>query len=206
MIGWLSGVASSTSFHILMDLSHSAVIRRLPVLSKLVARIPHSDSREPGWSTLAVAWKLLEDFQSQNLQEMSHSLSAQCPRYPWCEAGLEQGFEVRYMQRLAMSIHMWIDFVYPVPCPKQDSSVTCLRRAKMFQYHSLMHVHSVYLPRPTQNLRGDIVEALGLEGLGSEAYHREPLSPPVAMTPSSLIAMQLTMVFCCCRELLRKVP
>lgn len=66
--GCVSGVASSTSFHILIDLSHSAVMRRLPVWSKDMSRIPHSDSNDPGCRMLSVAWKLLEDFQSQNLR------------------------------------------------------------------------------------------------------------------------------------------
>ena len=74
-MGWLSGVAVSSSFHILMVLSNSAVISRLPVASKVMADIPASDSREPGCTMLAPAWKLLLDFQSQNLQQPDLNLT-----------------------------------------------------------------------------------------------------------------------------------
>lgn len=46
--GSLSGVASSSSLQILMVLSTSQVIRRVPVRSKVLARMPASLSSEPG--------------------------------------------------------------------------------------------------------------------------------------------------------------
>lgn len=64
LTGWLSGVAFSSSRHILTDLSASADARREPDLSNASAKIPDSDSREPGWMGEMPAWKRLPLFQS----------------------------------------------------------------------------------------------------------------------------------------------
>jgi hypothetical protein len=56
-MGCVSGVASLSSFQILMVLSASPVIRRLPVASNTAAKMPASASRLPGWGLLALLWK-----------------------------------------------------------------------------------------------------------------------------------------------------
>lgn len=85
-IGWDSGVASSSSLQIyssffipsltLMDLSASQVIKRVPVKSNVLAKIPASLSNDPtshpflsplpGWTTVRSSWKQYPVFQSQN--------------------------------------------------------------------------------------------------------------------------------------------
>mmetsp|Transcript_17015 Transcript_17015/g.50787 ORF Transcript_17015/g.50787 Transcript_17015/m.50787 type:complete len:212 (+) Transcript_17015:596-1231(+) len=63
-MGCVSGVAFSSSFHILIDLSASALASRLPERSKARAKMPDSDSRDPGWTGEMPAWNLLPLFQS----------------------------------------------------------------------------------------------------------------------------------------------
>jgi hypothetical protein len=57
--------ASGSSFHILMDLSASAVISRVPDLSKQSANIPRSESMEPGCGGGCSFWKQKPDLKSQ---------------------------------------------------------------------------------------------------------------------------------------------
>ena len=58
MIGWLSGVASASSFQILIVLSASPVISREPERSKAHEKMPRSDSSDPGCAIVSSVWKL----------------------------------------------------------------------------------------------------------------------------------------------------
>ena len=54
--GWDSGVALSSSRHILTDLSASQVMSRVPVWSNVIANSPASLSRLPGCGLVSVDW------------------------------------------------------------------------------------------------------------------------------------------------------
>lgn len=65
-IGWVSGVAFSSYFHIFIVLSHSPLNSLVPLRSNYNANIPFSAAMDPGWGLPTSSWKLYPEDQSQN--------------------------------------------------------------------------------------------------------------------------------------------